>query len=55
MAPELPGLLCCYGCGGQTTYKSQPCNQGRKSDNQKGSKRQEGHISDRKAKGYRFK
>ena len=29
---------------GKTTYESQPCNQGRKSDNQKGSKRQEGHI-----------
>ena len=35
---------------GKTTYESQPCNQGRKSDNQKGSKKQEGHISDRKAK-----
>ena len=40
---------------GKTTYDSQPCNQGRKSDNQKGSKRQEGHISDRKAKGLRFR
>ena len=40
---------------GKTTYESQPCNQGRKSDNQKGSKRQEGHISDRKAKGLRFR
>ena len=40
---------------GKTTYESQPCNQGRKSDNQKGSKRQEGHINDRKAKGLRFR
>ena len=40
---------------GKTTYESQPCNQGRKSDNQKGSKRQEGHLSDRKAKGLRFR
>ena len=40
---------------GKTTYESQPCNQGRKSDNQKGSKRQEGQISDRKAKGLRFR
>ena len=40
---------------GKTTYESQPCNQGRKSDIQKGSKRQEGHISDRKAKGLRFR
>ena len=39
---------------GKTTNESQPCNQGRKPDNQKGSKRQEGHISDRKAKGLRF-
>ena len=28
---------------------------GRKSDNQKGSKRQEGHIGDRKANGLRFR
>ena len=41
--------------GGKTTYESQPCNQGRKSGNQKGSKRQEGHISDLKAKGLRFR
>ena len=40
---------------GKTTNESQPCNQGRKSDNQKGSKRQEGHVSDRKAKGLRFR
>ena len=40
---------------GKTTYKSQPCNQGRKSDNQKSSKRQGGHTSDRKAKGLRFR
>ena len=40
---------------GKTTYESQPCNQGRKSHNQKGSKRQEGHISDRKAKSLRFR
>ena len=40
---------------GKTTYESQACNQGRKSDNQKGSKRQEGHINDRKAKGLRFR
>ena len=40
---------------GKTSNKSEPCNQGRKSDNQKGSKRQEGHVSDRKAKGPRFK
>ena len=40
---------------GKTTYESQPCNQGRKSDNLKGSKRQEGHKSDRKAKGLRFR
>ena len=40
---------------GKTTYELEPCNQGRKSDNQKGSKRQEGHISDRKAKGLRFR
>ena len=40
---------------GKTTYELQPCNQGRKSDNQKGSKRQEGHISDRKAEGLRFR
>ena len=39
----------------KTTYELQPCNQERKSDNQKGSKRQEGHISDRKAKGLRFR
>ena len=29
---------------GKTTNESQPCNQGRKSDNQKGSKRQEGVL-----------
>ena len=40
---------------GKTTNESQPCNQGRKSDNQKGSKRQEGHVSDWKAKGLRFR
>ena len=36
---------------GKTTNESQPCNQGRKSDNEKSSKRQGGHKSDRKAKG----
>ena len=40
---------------GKTTYESQPCHQGRKSDNQKGSKRQEGHISDKKAKCLRLR
>ena len=40
---------------GKTTYKSQPCNHARKSDNQKGSKRQEHHISEKKAKGLRFR
>ena len=30
--------------------ESQPCNEGRKSDNQKCSKRQEGQVSDRKAR-----
>ena len=40
---------------GKTTYESQPCNQRRKSDNQKSSKRQGGQISDRKAKGLRFR
>ena len=40
---------------GKTTTESQPCNQGRKSDNQKSSKRQGGHITDRKAKGLRFR
>ena len=40
---------------GKTTYKSQPFNQGRKSDNQKSSKRERGHISDWKAKGLRFR
>ena len=29
---------------GKTTNELQPCNQGMKSDNQKGSKRQEGHV-----------
>ena len=40
---------------GKSTNESQPCNQGRKSDNQKGSKRQKDHGSDRKAKGLRFR
>ena len=40
---------------GKTINVLQPCNQGRKSDNQKGSKRQGCHISDRKAKGLRFR
>ena len=40
---------------GKTTKESQPCNQGKKSDNQKSSKRQGGHKSDRKAKGLRFR
>ena len=40
---------------GKTTNESQPCNHGRKSDNPKGSKRQEGHVNDRKAKGPRFR
>ena len=55
LAPELPGLLCCCGCEGKTTNELQPCNQGRKSDNQKSSKRQRGHISDWKAKGLKFR
>ena len=40
---------------GKTTNESQPCNHGRKSDNQMSSKRQGDHISDRKAKGLRFR
>ena len=40
---------------GKTTNKSQPCNHGRKLGNQKGSKRQEGHISDRNAKDVKFR
>ena len=39
----------------KTTTESQPYNQGRKLDNQKGRKSQEAHISDRKAKGLRFR
>ena len=37
------------------TNESQPCNQGRKLDNQKGSEREEGHVSNRKAKDLRFR
>ena len=40
---------------GKTTNESQPRNQGRKSDNEKSSKRQGGYKSDRKAKGLRFR